>query len=195
MDAQYRDATIKSVPRGTRENGWQIEMADGWSFMVPPNSPVEPAPGMTVRLYGKGIGYPVRGMALDGVTVFYRTAAEDDDHRKTELYGADAADLLARWDNGGSVFSIEMGGFGPGYEQALQIAAFERLRDLLAGGSSDEFPSRLEYLGLSGNQWGAAKYLARRFHVESPRAVLESVDDARHIQVSRNFPQAPALPA
>ncbi len=38
------------------------------------------------------------------------------------------ADVLTKWDAGEPVWTIEMGGMGPGYEQAIQITAFEMLR-------------------------------------------------------------------
>lgn len=38
---------------------------------------------------------------------------------------------LAAWNNGDIVWSIEMGGMGPGYEQAIHIAAFEAIRYML----------------------------------------------------------------
>lgn len=188
-DTQYEDGIISAVTR--ESSGWSITKKDGWSFWVPAGSPVEPTAGMAVRMYGKGIGYPVRGLVLDGQTVFYRTEAEDKEHRANELYGKDAADLLARWDKGDSVFSVSMGGFGPGYEQALQIATFEILRQLLKGAKADDAMPMLEYLGLSGAQWGAAQSLAHAFHTEGPRKLLERFDDDRKIQVSAHFPQAP----
>lgn len=44
---------------------------------------------------------------------------------------------LEAWDRGEDVPSIEMGGMGPGYEQALQICAFETVRFVLA--NEEEF--------------------------------------------------------
>lgn len=38
--------------------------------------------------------------------------------------------ILQKWDNGDTVWTIEMGGLGPSYEQALQMAAIECLREL-----------------------------------------------------------------
>ncbi len=191
-DTQYEDDIITAVTR--ESNGWSITMKDGWSFFVPADSPVEPTVGMAVRLYGRGLGYAVRGLALDGQTVFYRTEEEDKEHTANQLYGKDAAELLAKWDAGEGVWSVEMGGFGPGYEQALQIAVFEVLRHLLGGGKiedADTVLPTLSYLGLSGAQWGAARGLANAFFTDGPRKTLEKFDDDRKIQVSAHFPQAP----
>lgn len=198
-DAEFEDSIITAV-EGSASKGWSItkRKRDGWSFWVPTDSPVEPSVGMAVRMYGKGIGAIVRGLFLDGQCVFYRTEAEQKEHFAIEAYGKDATDLLARWDAGRGVWSVQMGGFGPGYEQALQIAAFEVLRYLLGGGSLDTADSILpsiDYLGLSGAQWGAARGLAKAFHDNGPRWVHETYPAERHIQVSANFPSAPSRQA
>lgn len=189
-DTKFEDSTITRA-EGTAERGWDITKADGWSFWVPSGSPVEPTVGMPVRMYGNGIGSVVRGLFLDGQCVFYRTEAEQVEYAADQAYGKDAADLLARWDAGQGVWSVECGGFGPGYEQALQVATFEVLRHLLNGGdiekAEDILPS-LSYLGLSGAQWGAARSLAMTFFINGPRKVHEDCKPERHIQVSKNFP-------
>ena len=208
-DEQFEETTVAKVR--DEGGGWSISRADGWSFYVPSPSPVVPAEGMTARFYGKGIGFGVRGLFLDGKKVFYRTEAEDKEKHEIDAFGADAADWLKRWDEGGSVWSIEMGGLGPGYEQCIQITAAEILRHLLerkydviawddkeaweldrkeieAAGFAN---ARISALGISGAQWGAAMNLALHLYQRGPRAVLsdERVKD-RHIQVCRTFPVA-----
>lgn len=188
-DTEFEDSTITKVIRG--KSGWDITKGDGWSFWVPGDSPVTPTEGMAIRMYGHGIGYRVRGLFLDGQCVFYRTEAEDDQHSAEQTYGKDAAEVVARWDEGRSIWSIEMGGLGPGYEQSLQTAMIEFLRHLVAGGSIDEtdgLSERLSPLGLSGAQWGAAKSLAACFHENGPQATIKMVKDDRRIQVSKRFP-------
>lgn len=129
---------------------------------------------------------------------------------KTKLYGKDAAELLRRWDDGTAVFTIEMGGLGPGYEQVIHIAAFEMLRHLLATkpdsslwADSDIWAKAREeidatvmpvvdHLGMSGAQHGAAMSLATAFYMSGPEETLGQVSDDRHIQVSRTFPEPPA---
>lgn len=204
-DPQFEESCIKSV-EGSRDEGWFVGRDDGWSCFVPKDSPIEPKVGSAIRLYGRGIGYAFRGMLIDGQVVFYRTEAEDDIHRDEESYGRDCTDLLARWDAGKSVWSVEMGGLGPGYEQAIQITAFEMLRVLL-----DQKPDaskwqdtdawatdrerldcavtpRLSGLGLSGAQFGAAMGLATRLYMNGPVKSMKTVDADRRIQVSRTLP-------
>jgi len=95
------------------------------------------------------------------------------------IYPETAADALARWDAGYPVFTIEMGGLGPGYEQAIHIGVFELIRALQGheealatanevghrrlGEVLDEYLlpiSKVKSLGLSGAQAGAIKSLA-----------------------------------
>ena len=207
-DEQFNETTIAKAEKA--DDGWSIRRADGWSFFVPRTSPVEPKEGMVARFYGRGIGFCVRGLFLDGQEVYYRTEEQEKEHREVESYGADAADWLSRWDEGRLVWSISMGGFGPGYEQAIQITAAEILRHLLerqydAATWSDsekwqrnrkEIESagfanaKIDALGLSGAQWGAALHLAVQLYRRGPRAIMadEQVKD-RHIQVRRNFSQ------
>lgn len=203
-DEQFEDVKVICVSDGA------IQREDGFSFCVPQDSPVIPQVGMVARFYGKGIGYNVRGLFLDGQKVFYRTADEDKENTEIGLYGADAADWLKRWDDGNSVWSISMGGMGPGYEQAIQITTAEILRHLLTEKyDSDSWQDDVKWKidrdkidnycfanpvikglgGITGAMRRAALNLAVMIYTRGPRKVMkdERVKD-RHIQVSRNFP-------
>jgi len=126
-----------------------------------------------------------------------------------DFYGKDAAEWLQRWDSGHSVWSIEMGGLGPGYEQCIQVTAAEILRHLLAERydaskweDKDQWKRDLDAiesfghsnkiikkLGLSGAQWGAACNIALNFYQRGPAiALLDEAIKDRHIQVRRDFP-------
>lgn len=207
-DNQYEEATITSVET-TESGGWAIGRDDGWSFWVPPESTITPKIGMKARFYGEGIGKPVRGLFLAGKRVFYRTEKENKEYHEIQLYGKDAEDWLKRWDAGDTVWSIEMGGLGPGYEQAIQVTAAEILRHLLAERYDtkkwedtkvwEEDRKSIEdmgfknttiaKMGLSGAQWWAAMNVAIHLYREGPRHImgLDKLKD-RKIQVSRNFP-------
>jgi hypothetical protein len=127
-----------------------------------------------------------------------------DDTEAAKLYGANAREWLERWDEGERpVWSVEMGGLGPGYEQCIQITAAEILRWLIEhipniedgewakSGSpmNKEVSAIVRPLGLSGAQWGAALNLAAMFYKQGPANALrdERVAD-RLIQVMKNFP-------
>ena len=116
-----------------------------------------------------------------------------------------AEQALERWDAGETVFTVSMGGLGPGYEQCIHILVFEIVRDHIAAGEplpdddeegawvgwGDAAVTRLDPdIGFSGAQVGAAKNLAARTLKVGWRAALEEVPD-RHIQVSRQMPVAP----
>lgn len=206
-DEEFEESIITKV-RDVGD-GWSIDRADGWTFFVPSTSPVKPKDGMTARFYGKGAGFSVRGLFLDGHKIYYRTETEDKEKQEIDLYGSNATDWLKRWDENESVWSIEMGGIGPSYEQCIQIAAAEILRHLLdkkynlkTWGDLAVFKedqkkietaafanTRISLLGLSGAQFVAAMQLAHQFYSRGPRAIMK--DDglkSRRIQVQRFFP-------
>jgi hypothetical protein len=128
-----------------------------------------------------------------------------------EFYGQDAADWLRRWDEGKTVWSIEMGGLGPGYEQCIAILTAEILRIYLDkkydfdAAEKDEliwnnirkerdeilFSNKVvSDLGVSGAQMGAAANLAGHLYRRGPVAVMNDPEvKDRHIQISRQFPQ------
>jgi hypothetical protein len=204
-DSEYEDRRIDAV-EGSDADSYAIT-CDGWTLYCGNGCPAVPEVGQTARMYGHGIGSPVRGLFINGVRVWYRTEAEDRAHHERELYGADCADWLTRWDGGRGVWSIEMGGLGPGYEQAIQITMAECLRWFVANkpdaalwSDKDEWAKTrdalekamhpvVDPLGLSGAQWGAAVNLAAMFYRNGPQGVMADarVKD-RHIQISNALP-------
>lgn len=205
-DTQFKEHVITEV--AVAGKGYHITFCDAGTLFVA-TCPALPRVDDTARLYGKGIGSPVRGLFVNGVEFYYRTEEEDKEHQQIMLYGADARDWLKRWDDGQGVWSIEMGGLGPGYEQAIQMTAAEILRFLLERkfhaetwsedeqwkAARDEIHQHsfenttISDLGLSGAQWGAALSLAVKLYRDGPRKIFtdEAVKD-RKIQVSRDFP-------
>lgn len=204
-DSQFRDLIIESVREyGSGGNGWQIKRSDGFCFQIPADSPVTPVAGMSARFYGEGIGFSVRGVFLAGQKVYYRTEDEDKQYQKDQFYPRTALEALARWDSGDSVFTVSMGGLGPGYEQCIHIMAFEIIRvcatlkdKILAMDKerrwkvlSDSVPEKiLDVIGPSGAQMGAAVNLAWIVIDRGWQAAITdpAVKD-RLIQVSKNFP-------
>lgn len=206
-DDQWEETEITEVRE--LEGRWEIKCKDGWEFSISRPSPIVPETGMIARFYGKGIGYPFRGLAFDGTIIFYRTAAEDKMYRKELLYGKDIHEWLDRWDSGRGVWSLEMGGIGPGYEQAIQITVAEIVRELINGGydaASWEDKEKgkangkkiedaifaiqkIKDLGLSGAQWGGAMSLACLLFRHGPVALfMDERSKDRMIQVGKDFP-------
>src|SRR5437667_4684256 len=105
----------------------------------------------------------------------------DDSTTLDYLYPLTVDDALTRWDSGDSIFTVEMGGLGPGYEQCIHIVCFALLRHFKDAprelfDDSEESRARIGHmmdewlwaepeinkLGLSGAQAGAGKTLAYR---------------------------------
>lgn len=78
---QYEEYVLTSVRPCT--DGWEIGH-DGW-IMFCPKGAVEPKVGSKARYYGKGFGYPVRGLDIDGQEVFYRTPEEQEAEQKRQV--------------------------------------------------------------------------------------------------------------
>lgn len=82
-DKQYQDDLVKEV--GPYSGGWSIKMDNGWSMSVDGDKcSVEPQPGEKIRLYGRGIGYPVRGVVIGNRVYRYQNEA-DHEAEQTEM--------------------------------------------------------------------------------------------------------------
>lgn len=148
-----------------------------------------------------------------GGRLAHNSPVEPKEGMAARFYGKDIAEWLARWDEGRSVWSISMGGLGPGYEQAIQVLAAEVVRHFVATAanwwsgteeennaawkavrkSCDDIVTRIDkHMGFSGAQVGAAIQLAAHLYRKGPRACMEdeAVKD-RHIQVSKVMPSRP----
>lgn len=82
-DSQYEDHTIKTA-QACKDGGWSLTFVDGWSFYCPAGAPIVPKPGMIARQWGQGVGYPVRGLAINGHVVYYRTEEEDNERHRQQ---------------------------------------------------------------------------------------------------------------
>lgn len=124
----------------------------------------------------------------------------------------DAREQLRRWDAGETIWTIEMSGMGPGYEQAIQTLAIEIVRDEIDTPIPDPVPQDWGYAtlgridagrsdgkpacgGYSGGQLGAARFLAYKWLTIGPAALLREIEIDRHIQASTSWPQAPKVGA
>lgn len=83
-DGQWDEHLLKEVT-GDAQSGWSMSLSEGSSFFCPADSPVVPKVNSTVRMYGRGFGYIVRGLFVDGIKVFYRTETEQESKHKEDL--------------------------------------------------------------------------------------------------------------
>ncbi len=129
--------------------------------------------------------------------------------KEYELVASDAREQLRRWDAGDTIWSIEMGGLGPGYEQAIQVLAIEIVRDEIDKPLPNPAPrewgnetiGRIDYRkpdgtftcgGFSGAQVAAAKQIAYKWLEVGPVKLHKMVAEDRHIQVSNTWPRVDA---
>lgn len=207
-DSQFSEKVITEV-RTRTDGDFIVDLDDGFTMWVENYEGGPPVVGKTIRLYGKGTGYPIRGIFIDGVKVRYFTEEEYAEKSKIERFGESCQDWLDRWDAGKNVWSVEMGGLGPGYEQAIQITAAEILRKLLSYGPDFKFDESIKTLewrdqfesellkdkvidslgGISGTQFGAARNIAFVLFRHGPAEALSKDEvKGRLIQVNKDFP-------
>lgn len=74
-DTEYEDHAVEGV--SITERGWEMELSDRGCLWISREHGVEPHVGDTARLYGRGFGYAVRGLDLNGREVYYRTTEDD----------------------------------------------------------------------------------------------------------------------
>ena len=131
----------------------------------------------------------------------------------------EVAAMLHEWDSGRTIWTIEMGGLGPGYEQALQICMVEICRAAIKeprrqDEDDKQYSDRFKVLrdvvvheidsmcgGFSGAQVGAATSLAYRFVTDGPEKAFASFKqqrpdefEERHTMISKDWPKAPEYP-
>lgn len=125
----------------------------------------------------------------------------------------EAKEWLRQWDAGDLVWTIEMGGMGPGYEQCIQITTAEMLRWFIENKSDVSFwedeekwgeerdlldrnilkKEIIKDLGLSGAQYGAALSLASTLYMRGTGALNDVEVKDRRIQASKCFPSSKPL--
>ena len=112
-----------------------------------------------------------------------------------------AKEAIERWDSGGNLWTVEMGGMGPGYEQAIQIAVIEVCRLLVdkpLPATDEELNKQYDdaihavcqefELGLSGAQAQVIKSLAYHYIRDGWKKTVDGFEKDRHIQCSNHWP-------
>lgn len=195
FDLEYEDNVITDVQ--PTEGGYEIGMSGIW-FHIPRT--VEPHVGDTARLYGKGLGYVVRGVDINGQEVFYRTPTEQEEENQRQLkqmeannkrrfeenrekYDADYTSLPPEFQRRIDRFRRNNPNFRwkhEGYEMSVCVDAVKIARTLKTTDAIEEFhdadwevqQEKVPGLfdGHSGNSFGAACFLAR-LYLEHPDLV------------------------
>lgn len=113
------------------EGGWEVGF-DGW-FILAPNveCPTPPTVGETVELFGRGVGYAVRGIVIGGRVYRYLTEEQEAQRHKDEV----AASKSAR-------------------RETLEVERADRDRRIAA--LPPEFQTRLKrFHAVGGDEWRA----------------------------------------
>ena len=189
-DQQYEEYNIVDVSKSGDDSYYLLKLNEGGYFSIP-DVGVVPKVGQIARLYGKGFGYAVRGVAIDGQIVYYRTEAEEaafraderakqDIKRRTE-YDAQSAEFDKRVNALPEPFKtriLDFRAYNPNWayeyepyelfvcEQAVAIAdALKDVAKIVEFHKSDSAKQKEMVPALSddhsGNTFGAACLLAR----------------------------------
>lgn len=76
-DAQFETSLVEKAEACS--HGWDVKSTNGWSLLVPiDRCAVYPKPGEEMRLYGRGMGYPIRGIVIAGRVYRYETSTEHE---------------------------------------------------------------------------------------------------------------------
>lgn len=122
-DTQYEDKKIVDVDYVQNT----ITTEDGWTFYLGDNRPIPVVIGQTARFYGEGFGRVVRGLYVDGVKFFYKTVAEQaEEHERWKIetrtrMKQEYDELMAKIKDEPAFETVDMTGFGGGYERACQL--------------------------------------------------------------------------
>jgi hypothetical protein len=84
-DTQFSESVIEAVTVHSGSDGYELRHDGGWVIWCPavPEHPI-PAAGETLRLYGRGIGYTVRGIVVGGRVYKYLTEEQERAQREIE---------------------------------------------------------------------------------------------------------------
>ena len=110
----------------------------------------------------------------------------------------DLREALVRWNDNDTVWSLEMGGLGPGYEQCIQFGIFELIKvmidkpieqyEKMVDAETHNLCKRFKILsGLSGAQAGAIQNVAYHYMKNGYEQTLAKFGNDRLIQVNRKI--------
>ena len=81
-DNEFQEHKLEKVSDYDKDS-WELKVDGGSCICCIKNGNFVPKKGMKVRFYGRGFGFPVRGIDIDGHIMYYRTPAQaKEDHKK-----------------------------------------------------------------------------------------------------------------
>lgn len=81
-DDDYNEWLITNVEES--ESGYSIGTNGAWTIPLEKKHGIEPKKGQTIKVWGD-IGRPIRGIAINGETAFYRTPQQQEEHHRQEV--------------------------------------------------------------------------------------------------------------
>jgi hypothetical protein len=79
-DNQFEDKVLSEVKKFN--DSYELKFNDGWCFSIDNKSGIIPKVGDSIRTYGKGIGFTIRGFFVNGKKVYYRTESQQEQKHK-----------------------------------------------------------------------------------------------------------------
>jgi len=134
-DTDYRTEIVKEATEF--DKGWELSFGVG-CLWIPKNDKVVPKKGSVCRLYGDGLGRPIRGVMIDGEMNHYITKEEENEkHRKwvddtKKEYWKSYKKLMKDIKDDEPFITANITGFGGAYERAAQMglqAGIDWLKD------------------------------------------------------------------
>lgn len=172
-DPQYKEEKLTDVTPGGE--GWTLGMNGTGLFCPKDQCAQAPVVGETVRLYGKGMGYPVRGIIIEGRVYSYRTE-EQEAQRHAEWVAEESRKKEA-------LFESERAG-----RDARRLALPPAFQERLSTFEKRNAEWRRDFESYELFVCEEAMALVRRFGADLP--ALEAFDK---LDVSQQKEQAPEL--
>jgi len=81
-DTEYKEHVIDAIKSDDALNMWDICVDKSAYMLIPKHATFIPKVGMKAKFYGRGFGYPVRGVVIEDTVMFYRTKEEEETKHK-----------------------------------------------------------------------------------------------------------------
>lgn len=196
-DTEFYEKVISDVTQ--HGGGLALSFSDSTGIGVE-KCETPPKVGQTARLYGRGLGYPVRGIVVEGNVLYYRTPEQETQHRQS-LSAKHVADKRAKFEERRAQLDAAYRDLHPAFKARLdkfrssnpnfrwEFEAYEmscctdaqnissKLRTVEAIDEWLKLPFERQkeqvsiFDGHSGNSFGCAVHLAKLF-LDDPKNVI-----------------------